>query len=84
MANVGEDGSGDGIRKRDKRSRRNRDNVPHIATDHDDTSTGAVHCFKDEFGNWQTYTFGGDCLASSAVAVGHLTSLLNKDRPDMA
>ena len=84
MANVGEDGSGDGIRKRDKRSRRNRDNVPHIATDHDDTSTGAVHCFKDEFGNWQTYTFGGDSLASSAVAVGHLASLLNKDRPDTA
>ena len=68
-----------GIRKRERKSRRHRDNVPHIATDHDDTSTGAVHCFKDEFGNWQTYTFGGDSLAASAVAVGALANLLTKE-----
>ena len=29
----------------------------HIATSHDDTSEGAVHCFRDEHGNWQSYTF---------------------------
>ena len=75
----------DGIKKREKRSRRHRDNVPHIATDHDDTSQGAVHCFKDEFGNWQTYTFGGDSLVSSAVGDREgqaLASLLTKERRD--
>ena len=68
-----------GIRKRERKSRRQRENVPHIAADHDDTTTGAVHCFKDEFGNWQTYTFGGDSLAASAVAVGALANLLTKE-----
>ncbi|CAN7995463.1 unnamed protein product [Ixodes hexagonus] len=29
----------------------------HLAISHDDTSPGAVHCFQDEHGNWQTYTF---------------------------
>lgn len=29
----------------------------HLASSHDDTSPGAVHCFQDEFGNWFTYTF---------------------------
>lgn len=29
----------------------------HLAFTHDDTTTGAVHCFQDEFGNWLTYTF---------------------------
>ena len=74
-------GEGD-VRKRDKRSRSQRDNVPHIATDHDDTSTGAVHCFKDEFGNWQTYTFGGESLASSSVGQTEgraLASLLSRE-----
>jgi len=32
----------------------------HLATTHEDTSTGAVHCFKDEFGQWYSYTFGDD------------------------
>merc|ERR550539_793500 len=70
------------VRKRDKRSRSQRDNVPHIATDHDDTSTGAVHCFKDEFGNWQTYTFGGESMASSSVGQTEgraLASLLSRE-----
>ena len=70
------------VRKRDKPSRSQRDNVPHIATDHDDTSTGAVHCFKDEFGNWQTYTFGGESLASSSVGQTEgraLASLLSRE-----
>ena len=30
----------------------------HIATSHEDTSAGAVHCFQDEFGQWHSYTFG--------------------------
>lgn len=29
----------------------------HLATSHNDTSDGSVHCFKDEHGNWLTYTF---------------------------
>lgn len=29
----------------------------HIATCHNDTSEGAVHCFRDEHGNWLSYTF---------------------------
>ncbi|XP_066911070.1 pecanex-like protein 1 isoform X2 [Clytia hemisphaerica] len=32
----------------------------HLAMTHEDTSTGAVHCFQDEFGQWYTYTFGDD------------------------
>ena len=30
----------------------------HLATDHEDTTEGAIHCFQDEFGNWHSYTFG--------------------------
>ncbi|XP_013392762.1 pecanex-like protein 1 [Lingula anatina] len=30
----------------------------HLATSHEDTTEGAVHCFQDEMGNWYTYTFG--------------------------
>uniref|UniRef100_S4RU74 Pecanex-like protein n=1 Tax=Petromyzon marinus TaxID=7757 RepID=S4RU74_PETMA len=30
----------------------------HVATSHDDTTSGAVHCFEDEDGNLMTYTFG--------------------------
>uniref|UniRef100_UPI00358F602F pecanex-like protein 1 isoform X2 n=1 Tax=Myxine glutinosa TaxID=7769 RepID=UPI00358F602F len=30
----------------------------HVATSHDDTTAGAVHCFEDEDGNLLTYTFG--------------------------
>ena len=41
----------------------------HIATNHEDTTSGAVHCFRDEYGNWQTYTFGSDTAASSTVSV---------------
>lgn len=32
----------------------------HLSSSHDDTSAGAVHCYRDEFGNWLTYTFAGD------------------------
>ena len=72
----------DGIRKREKKQRGSKGYVAHIATDHDDTTTGAVHCFKDEFGNWQTYTFGGESLAASELAVGALANLLTKDKKE--
>ncbi|XP_074658604.1 pecanex-like protein 1 [Tubulanus polymorphus] len=39
----------------------------HLASNHDDTTEGAVHCFQDEFGNWLTYTFEEK---SSGVAQG--------------
>ncbi|XP_022083039.1 pecanex-like protein 1 isoform X2 [Acanthaster planci] len=29
----------------------------YMASAHDDSSPGAVHCFQDEHGNWMTYTF---------------------------
>lgn len=29
----------------------------HLATSHEDTTSGAVHVFQDERGNWFTYTF---------------------------
>ena len=31
--------------------------VRHVATSHEDTSAGAVHCFKDEFGLFSDSTF---------------------------
>ena len=30
----------------------------HIAISHEDTSSGAVHCFQDQYGQWYSYTFG--------------------------
>ena len=41
----------------------------HIATSHDDTSEGAVHCFRDEHGNWLSYTFAekGNGTANTGV-----------------
>ena len=38
----------------------------HIATDHEDTTEGAVHCFQDEFGNWHSYTFGTDSSGTAS------------------
>ncbi|XP_038076730.1 pecanex-like protein 1 isoform X2 [Patiria miniata] len=29
----------------------------YMASAHDDSSPGSVHCFQDEHGNWMTYTF---------------------------
>ncbi|KAG8233455.1 hypothetical protein J437_LFUL010566, partial [Ladona fulva] len=45
----------------------------HIATSHDDTTEGAVHCFQDEFGNWLTYTFDerGTGTASGVVPLAN-------------
>lgn len=37
----------------------------HLAVSHDDTSPGAVHCFQDEHGNWQTYTFDENSMGIS-------------------
>ncbi|XP_076061039.1 pecanex isoform X2 [Oratosquilla oratoria] len=41
----------------------------HLASSHEDTTEGAVHCFQDEQGNWFTYTFNdrGVSTASSVV-----------------
>jgi hypothetical protein len=60
----------------------------HIATSHDDTSEGAVHCFRDEHGNWLSYTFAEKgtgtantgvmpiAAAAAAAANGKLLSTL--------
>jgi hypothetical protein len=60
----------------------------HIAMSHDDTSEGAVHCFRDEHGNWQSYTFAEKgtgtantgvmpiAAAAAATANGKLLSTL--------
>jgi hypothetical protein len=60
----------------------------HIATSHDDTSEGAVHCFRDEHGNWQSSTFAEKgtgtanmgmmpiAAAAAATANGKLLSTL--------
>lgn len=61
----------------------------HIATDHEDTTEGAVHCFQDEFGNWHSYTFGTESTGSSNAVNPNPTAvnsrLLNtflQSRPD--
>ncbi|CAF2248770.1 unnamed protein product, partial [Rotaria magnacalcarata] len=43
----------------------------HLATGHDDTSNGAVHCFQDERGHWFSYTFNnsGVNIASAVVPI---------------
>eukprot|EP00794_Sanderia_malayensis_P020280 gene20280-22266_t len=38
-------------------------NDRHMALTHDDTTTGAVHCYKDEYGLWHTYVFGDETTA---------------------
>ncbi|XP_067011369.2 pecanex-like protein 1 isoform X2 [Anabrus simplex] len=58
----------------------------HIATSHDDTTEGAVHCFRDEHGNWLSYTFdergtgtansGVMPIAAAAAANGKLLNTL--------
>ena len=46
----------------------------HIATDHEDTSEGAVHCFQDEFGNWHSYTFGQESSGTTSIVVPNVTT----------
>lgn len=41
----------------------------HLATDHADTTEGAVHCFQDEFGNWHSYTFSQESTGTASVVV---------------
>lgn len=65
----------------------------HIATSHDDTSEGAVHCFRDEHGNWLSYTFAEKgtgtanmgvmpiAAAAAATANSKLLSTLLRYRP---
>ncbi|XP_067123903.1 pecanex-like protein 1 isoform X2 [Centruroides vittatus] len=43
----------------------------HLASSHNDTTSGAVHCFQDEHGNWLTYTFDEN---STGVAKGLSTA----------
>ncbi|XP_070578980.1 pecanex-like protein 1 [Ptychodera flava] len=40
----------------------------HVALNYEDTTSGAVHYFQDEHGNWMSYTFGDD-------STGHATSI---------
>ncbi|XP_063226315.1 pecanex-like protein 1 isoform X2 [Bacillus rossius redtenbacheri] len=62
----------------------------HIATSHDDTTEGAVHCFRDEHGNWMSYTFdekgsgtanSGVMPLAAAAANGKLLSTLLRQGP---
>ena len=46
----------------------------HIATDHEDTTEGAVHCFQDEFGNWHSYTFGPESTGTASTVNQATTS----------
>ncbi|XP_023722503.1 pecanex-like protein 1 isoform X5 [Cryptotermes secundus] len=64
----------------------------HIATCHNDTSEGAVHCFRDEHGNWLSYTFSEKgtgtantgvmpiAAAAAATANGKLLSTLLRQK----
>ena len=53
----------------------------HIATDHEDTSEGAVHCFQDEFGNWHSYTFGQDSSGTASMVVPNVTTHFRQQPP---
>lgn len=49
----------------------------HLATSHNDTSDGSVHCFKDEHGNWLTYTFDEKGLGTANAGVAPVTPIAN-------
>lgn len=49
----------------------------HLATSHNDTSDGSVHCFKDEHGNWLTYTFDEKGLGTANSGISSVTPLSN-------
>ena len=53
----------------------------HIATDHEDTSEGAVHCFQDEFGNWHSYTFGQESSGTASMVVPNVTTHFRQQPP---
>ena len=58
----------------------------HLATDHEDTTEGAIHCFQDEFGNWHSYTFGQESsgtartVASASVPSTNAMSTIANSR----
>ena len=61
----------------------------HLATDHEDTTEGAIHCFQDEFGNWHSYTFGQESsgtarTVASASAPTNTMSTLASTRPQVS
>ncbi|XP_072032529.1 pecanex-like protein 1 isoform X2 [Amphiura filiformis] len=49
----------------------------YMASTHEDTSPGSVHCFQDEHGNWMTYTFD----ENSAGVATRLEAEANVDPP---
>lgn len=49
----------------------------HLATSHNDTSDGSVHCFKDEHGNWLTYTFDEKGLGTANSGISSVTPISN-------
>lgn len=49
----------------------------HLATSHNDTSDGSVHCFKDEHGNWLTYTFDEKGLGTANSGITPVTPIAN-------
>lgn len=49
----------------------------HLATSHNDTSDGSVHCFKDEHGNWLTYTFDEKGLGTANSGISPVTPISN-------
>ena len=51
-----------------------------MATDHEDTTEGAVHCFQDEFGNWHSYTFSQESTGTASAVVPTTSSLASSSR----
>ena len=52
----------------------------HLATSHNDTSEGAVHCFRDDSGRWLAYTFdekGSGIATATRISSNHNEKLLN-------
>ncbi|XP_033209736.1 pecanex-like protein 1 isoform X3 [Belonocnema kinseyi] len=52
----------------------------HLATSHNDTSEGAVHCFRDDSGRWLAYTFdekGSGIATASRISSNDNEKLLN-------
>ncbi|XP_028982643.1 pecanex-like protein 1 [Diachasma alloeum] len=52
----------------------------HLATNHNDTTEGAVHCYRDDNGRWLAYTFdekGSGVATSVPIPPGPSDKLLN-------
>ncbi len=50
----------------------------HLATDHEDTTEGAVHCFQDEFGNWHSYTFSQESTGTASQVLPTSTPISSR------